>query len=145
MKTKAFMEKLNKTPSEIADLMYHNDAFTQWLGIERVEDGPGRSVLRMTVRPEMINGHNITHGGITFSLADSAFAFASNSRGKRAVSIECSINHIKQVNSGDTLTAIATESSKSNKLGIYHVIVTNQDDEEVALFKGMVYRTSKDW
>ena len=139
------MQSQNKTASEIVDLMYNGDAFSQWLGIERVEDAPGRSILRMTVRPEMTNGHNITHGGITFSLADSALAFASNSHGKRAVSIECSINHIKPVHSGDVLTAVATEFSKSNKLGIYHVVVTNQEGIEVALFKGVVYRTSKDW
>lgn len=145
MKTEPSMEASKKSPIEIVDIMYDGDLFSQWLGIERLEDGLGRSVLRMTVRPEMTNGHNITHGGITFSLADSALAFACNSHGKRAVSIECSINHIKPVNAGDVLTAVATESSKSNKLGIYHVVVTNQHGVEVALFKGMVYRTSKDW
>ena len=145
MVTDSNMEGTNKSASEIVDLMYNNDAFTQWLGIERIEDAPGRSVLRMTVRPEMTNGFNIAHGGITFSLADSALAFACNSHGKKSVSIECSINHIKQVNVGDVLTAVATESTKSIKLGIYHIVVTNQDDEEVALFKGVVYRTSKDW
>ncbi len=139
------METQKKTPSQIVDMMYDKDAFSQWLGIERIEDAPGRSVLRMTVRPEMTNGFNIAHGGITFSLADSALAFACNSQGKKSVSIECSINHIKQVNVGDVLTAVATESTKSIKLGIYHIVVTNQDDVEVALFKGIVYRTSQDW
>ena len=139
------MEGPKKTASEIVDLMYNGDAFSQWLGIERIEDAPGRSVLRMTVRPEMTNGFNIAHGGITFSLADSALAFACNSQGKKSVSIECSINHIKQVNVGDVLTAVATESTKSIKLGVYHIVVTNQDGVEVALFKGVVYRTSKDW
>jgi acyl-CoA thioesterase len=145
MKTDSNMESRKKPASEIVDLMYDNDPFSQWLGIERIEDAPGRSVLRMIVRPEMTNGHDIAHGGITFSLADSALAFASNSRGKRAVSIECSINHINRVNAGDVLTAVATESSRSNKLGIYHVVVKNQDGIEVALFKGVVYRTSKEW
>jgi acyl-CoA thioesterase len=125
--------------------MYNHDAFSQWLGIERLEESPGRSVLRMTVRNEMTNGFGIAHGGITFSLADSAFAFASNSRGKKAVSIECSINHVKAVKAGDILTAIAQESSLSNKMAIYHVIITNQLTETVALFKGVVYRTSEDW
>ena len=145
METDSNMEGAKKNASEIVDLMYNGDAFSQWLGIERIEDAPGRSVLRMTVRPEMTNGFNIAHGGITFSLADSALAFACNSHGKKSVSIECSINHIKQVNVGDVLTAVATESTKSIKLGIYHIVVTNQDDVEVALFKGVVYRTSKDW
>ncbi|HLF65050.1 MAG TPA: hydroxyphenylacetyl-CoA thioesterase PaaI [Saprospiraceae bacterium] len=135
-------EELAKT---IIDKMYAHDAFSQWLGIERIEDGPGISVLRMTVREEMTNGFQIAHGGITFSLADSAFAFACNSPGKKAVSIECDINHLKTVNMGDILIAKAEEVSCSNKLGVYHVKVVNQKDETVALFKGLAYRTSEDW
>lgn len=129
----------------IVDKMYKHDAFSQWLGIERIEDGPGISILRMTVRDEMTNGFHIAHGGITFSLADSAFAFACNSPGKKAVSIECDINHLKTVNAGDILIAKAVEVSRSNKLGVYHVKVTNQKEEVVALFKGLAYRTGEDW
>lgn len=125
--------------------MFDNDAFSQWLGIERIEDGVGSSVLRMTVREEMTNGFGIAHGGITFSLADSALAFACNSHGKKAVSIECDVNHLKTVNTGDVLTASAEEQSRTNKLGVYQVRVMNQKDELVALFKGLVYRTSEDW
>ena len=129
----------------IVDRMYTNDAFSQWLGIERLEDGPGISVLRMTVRDEMTNGFRIAHGGITFSLADSALAFACNSHGKKAVSIECDINHVKSVHAGDVLTARAEEVSRTSKLGVYHIGVTNHKEEVVALFKGLVYRTSEDW
>ena len=129
----------------IVDQMYDHDAFSQWLGIERISEEPGYSKVRMTVRKEMTNGFQILHGGITFSLADSAFAFASNSRGRKAVSIECSINHVKSVHAGDILTAEARESNLGNKLGIYHVTVRNQDDVTVALFKGIVYRTSEEW
>lgn len=129
----------------IVDKMYNNDAFSQWLGVERLEDGPGISVLRMTVRQEMTNGFNIAHGGITFSLADSALAFACNSHGKKAVSIECDVNHLQTVYSGDVLIARAEEISRTNKLGVYHIKVTNQKEELVALFKGLVYRTSEDW
>ena len=129
----------------IVDQMYDADAFSQWLGIERLADGPGTSTLRMTVREEMTNGFGIAHGGITFSLADSALAFACNSQGKKAVSIDCNINHVKTVNTGDVLIARAEESSCSAKLGVYHIQVTNQRDEVVALFKGVVYRTSEDW
>lgn len=125
--------------------MYNGDAFSQWLGIERIEDAPGRSVLKMTVRKEMTNGFGIAHGGITFSLADSALAFASNAHGRKSVSIDCSINHIKQVRAGDVITAVATELSVSNKIAIYHIVIKNQDGDEVALFKGTVYRTSKEW
>ena len=135
----------NKTPQEIVELMMAEDALSNWLGIEVVSVGPGRCVASMTVREEMVNGFRIAHGGITFSLADSAFAFASNSHGRKSMSIECSINHLSQVNIGDRLTAVATESSISNKLGVYHVEVTDQEDKKVALFKGVVYRTSSIW
>jgi len=125
--------------------MYNNDPFSQWLGIERVEEGPGLSVLRMSVRPEMSNGLGITHGGITYSLADSALAFASNSHGRKAVSIETSISHIAPVQPGDVLTAVAEEEHLSNKTGIYKVTIKNQEGKAVAFFKGTVYRTSKEW
>ena len=125
--------------------MYSGDAFSQWLGIERVEDGAGRSVLSMTVRAEMLNGFDILHGGITYSLADSALAFASNSHGRKSVSVETSISHLSPCRVGDRLTAVAEELSLSNKFGIYQITITNQQGEKVALFKGTVYRTSKDW
>ena len=129
----------------IVDQMMAHDAFSQWLGIERLQDGVGISVLRMTVRQEMTNGFGIAHGGISFSLADSALAFACNSHGNKAVSIECDVNHLKTISVGDILTASAQEVSRSNKLGVYEVRVTNQKDELVALFKGLVYRTSENW
>jgi len=138
------MEPIEKARAIVDQMMTH-DLFSQWLGIERMEDGPGISVLRMTVRDEMTNGFHIAHGGITFSLADSALAFACNSHGKKSVSVECDVNHIKSVHAGDILTASAREISRSNKIGVYHINVTNQKDELVALFKGLVYRTSEDW
>ncbi len=131
--------------TRIIDQMYNNDYFSQWLGIERLEEGPGKSVLRMTVRKEMLNGFAIAHGGITYSFADSALAFASNSHGKKAVSIETSISHTKSLKEGDVLIAAAIEENLTNKIGVYKVIVTNQEGETVALFKGTVYRTSKEW
>ena len=131
--------------SRVVDAMYNNDAFSQWLGIRRVEDGAGRSVLEMTVRDEMTNGFDIAHGGITYSLADSALAFASNGHGRQSVSVETSISHVKPVKSGDVLKAVATERSLRNKIGIYDISITNQKDETVALFKGTVYRTGQEW
>ncbi len=128
----------------IVERMYNEDYFSQWLGIQRLEEGPGFCTLRMTVRPEMVNGFGIAHGAITYALADSAFAFASNSQGRKAVSIETSINHIKAVNVSDTLTAIAEQISLSHKLGIYHVRVL-RDHELVAHFKGIVYRKEEKW
>ena len=131
--------------AKVVDKMYNNDPFSKWLGIERIKDGPGESVLRMTVRREMLNGFNIAHGGITYSLADSALAFASNGHGRMSVSVETSISHTESLKEGDIITATAKEMSLSNKIGIYHIEITNQDSKMVALFKGTVYRTSKSW
>jgi acyl-CoA thioesterase len=129
----------------IVDLMFDNDPFSQWLGIERILDAPGKSVLRMRVREEMLNGFKIAHGGISYSLADSALAFASNAHGIQCVSVETSISHIKKVMIGDVLTTEVEEKNVSSKIGIYHVTVYNQNQEAVAYFKGTVYRTDKLW
>jgi len=125
--------------------MYDNDPFSLWLGIERIVVEAGKCVLRMSVRNEMLNGFAIAHGGISYSLADSCLAFAANSHGIQAVSVETSISHTKPVKAGDVLTATAEEMSLSNRIGIYHITVSNQHDEVVALFKGTVYRTGKPW
>lgn len=124
--------------------MYTHDLFSQWLGIRRLNEGPGHCVLEMEVRPEMVNGFGIAHGAITYALADSALAFASNARGRKAVSIETSINHLKPVRAGDLLRADAQETSLSNKLAVYHIRVT-KGDELVAHFKGVVYRKEDEW
>ena len=129
----------------IVDLMFDNDPFSQWLGIERILDAPGKSILRMRVREEMLNGFKIAHGGISYSLADSALAFASNAHGIQCVSVETSISHIKKVMVGDVLTTEVEEKNVSSKIGIYHVTVYNQNQEAVAYFKGTVYRTDKLW
>ncbi len=139
------MSEEKSRPTRVVDRMYSNDAFSVWLGIERVEDGAGSSVLRMTVRKEMLNGFDIAHGGITYSLADSALAFASNGHGIQSVSIETSISHTKPVKQGDVLTAKAIEKNRTSKIGVYEVVITNQKEETVALFKGTVYRTGKEW
>jgi acyl-CoA thioesterase len=130
--------------NSIVDHMYNGDPFSQWLGIRRIAEGEGHCTLEMTVRPEMVNGFGITHGAITYALADSALAFASNARGRKALSIETSINHLKPVLSGDVITATAEEISLGHKLGIYHIRVTRGEDL-VALFKGIVYRKEEEW
>lgn len=132
-------------PKDIADAMYSNDNFSQWLGIHILEIKHGYSKIKMTVRQEMTNGFDIAHGGISYSFADSAFAFASNSEGRLAVSIETSISHTSSIHTDDVLTAVATMENTSHKLSIYNVKVTNQDNIIVALFKGTVYRKSKNW
>ena len=103
--------------NKIIDTLMEKDYFSQWLGVERIEEGEGFCKLKMIVRPEMCNGFSIAHGGISFSFADSALAFASNSQGKHAVSIETSISHIKPILAGDVLIASATEKSRSNRIG----------------------------
>lgn len=137
------MSQLN--PSQVVDRMFDHDAFSQWLGIERINEGAGHCTLRMTVRDEMTNGFSIAHGGISYSLADSALAFASNAHGRIAVSVETSISHTERVVAGDVLTATAVEKSLTNRLAIYHVEVTKADGRCVALFKGTVYLTEKIW
>lgn len=134
------------TPNEIVQTgMYENDAFSKWLGIELINISRGYAKIKMTVREEMTNGFKIAHGGITYSLADSAFAFASNSWGEQAVSIETSISHTKPVQIDDVLTAETSIKNKSKRLAIYNVTVTNQDEKVVALFKGTVFHTGKEW
>jgi acyl-CoA thioesterase len=135
-----------KGPAEIVNTMMTRDHFSQWLGIDVLETGTGTSKLKMKVRKEMLNGFGIAHGGITYCLADSALAFASNSHGTKAVSVETSISHLVSVADGDELIAEAKEEHRSNKIGVYSVKITRSaDNATVALFKGTVYRTSKDW
>ncbi len=124
--------------------MLSQDAYSQWLGIEILECELGRCKVAMTVRKEMLNSMHKAHGGITYSLADTAFGFAANTHGKFAVSIETSINHIEAVSEGDYLTAESVIEKVNNKLG-FNIIEIKRGNELVALFKGVVYRTNKDW
>jgi acyl-CoA thioesterase len=125
--------------------MIEGDAFSKWLGIEVLEIKKGFCKLKMIVRKEMTNGFNIAHGGISYSLADSALAFAANAYGMQSISIETSILHTKKVMSGDTLTAETEELSKNNKSAVYRINIINQDDIEIARFKGKVHRTKREW
>lgn len=126
----------------VAHMMEH-DLFSQWLGIEVLEIREGYSRIRMTVRKEMINGFGIVHGGIAFSLADSAFAFACNNRNVLSVALDTSINFIKPVHVGDILTAEAREIHNGKSTGLYHIHISNQHNHEVAIFKGTCFRTNK--
>lgn len=124
--------------------MLANDSFSQWLGIEIVGVKEGYCKVRLTIREEMLNSMGKAHGGITFSLADTAFGFASNTHGRKAVSIDCTINHIEALEAGDVITAESEVKSLKNRLGFYNVEV-KKDEKLVALFKGVVYRTSAEW
>jgi len=128
---------------EVVKKMMADDAFSRWLGIDILEVKPGFARISMTVRPEMNNGFSITHGGIAYSLADSAFAFASNSHGRVAVALETNISYLKKVGSGDTLEATAEQLSLGNTVGVYNVTIRNQNDAKVAHFRGTVFRTKE--
>lgn len=125
--------------------MYDNDPFSRWLGIELVSVDDGACTLRMTVRSEMLNGFGVAHGGISFSLADSAFAFACNSRGRHTVSIHCSVEHVAPIFEGDILTATAQEDVLGKTISNYQITVTRQDGATVALFRGVAYRKQQIW
>ena len=130
---------------KIVNFMFTNDAYSQWLGIERLNVAPGLCDLRMTVRSEMLNGFAIAHGGISYSLADTALAFASNAHGLKCYSVETSISHVKMVEEGDVLSTLVEEKSLSKRIGVYHITVFNQNKEAVAFFKGTVHRSQKSW
>lgn len=132
------------TPNEIVHKMFDNDAFSQWLGIVVEEISEGSCTLSMTVRKDMLNGFGIAHGAITYAIADSALAFASNSHGKQSVSIDTTINHIESLKEGDVITATAFENSVKNKFGFYSIKI-KKGDTLVALFKGTVYRSEREW
>jgi acyl-CoA thioesterase len=128
---------------QVVEKMMRDDLFSQWLGIEVIDVRPGYSKIKMIVRAEMINGFGIVHGGVAFSLSDSAFAFACNNRNNLSVALDTSINFTKPVHVGDVLTAEAKELHHGRSTGLYHITVTNQHDHIVALFKGTCFRTTK--
>lgn len=129
--------------SEVANHMLKEDLFSQWLGIEIIEIKTGYSKLKITVRGEMINGLGVVHGGIAFSLADTAFAFACNNRNNLSVALDTSINFIKPVHVNNVLIAEAIEMHNGKSTGLYHITITNQNDHTIALFKGTCFRTGK--
>jgi acyl-CoA thioesterase len=123
--------------------MLERDEFSRWLGIEALEIAPKRSVVRMTVRREMVNGFGVAHGGIAYSLADSALAFACNTHGTVTVAVENTVGYPAKVEVDDVLTATAEEDATTNRLMFYRVLVRNQRDAVVATFRGTVYKTQK--
>lgn len=138
------MSDKQQLAERVVDAMLAKDAFSRWLGIEMLEITPRSARIRMTVRAEMVNGFGVSHGGIVYSLADSALAFAANTNGNVTVAVENSISYPQPVQVGDTLTAVAEEETFTNRLGYYRVIVKNQNDLLVAIFRGTVYRTKKE-
>lgn len=133
---------LKNSPNVVHHMM-QQDQFSQWLGIEVLEIKDGYSKLKMKVRSEMVNGFGIAHGGIAFSLADSAFAFACNNRNNLSVALDTAINFTKAVNINDELIAEAKEVHNGRSTGVYLITISNQNNETVAHFKGTCFRTGK--
>ena len=128
---------------DVVKHMMENDYFSQWMGVEVLEVKEGYSRIKMTIRKEMVNGFGIVHGGLPFSLADSAFAFACNNRNNLSVALDVTITFTRAVNVGDELTAEAKEIHNGRSTGVYLISVTNQKNELVSLFKGTCFRTGK--
>lgn len=127
----------------VVEHMMKSDLFSQWLGIELIDIKEGYSKIKMKVRQEMLNGLGIVHGGIAFSLADSAFAFACNSRNVLSVALDTSINFVKPTHPGDEIIAEAREVHNGKSTGLYLITITNQHDHQVAIFKGTCFRTNR--
>jgi len=128
---------------KVVSRMMQDDAFSQWLGIEILEVAEGYSKIRMKLRGQMLNGLGVIHGGIAFALADSAFAFACNNRNNLSVALDTSITFTKATMPGDVLVAEAKELHNGRSTGLYLITVTNQHNQQVALFKGTCFRTGK--
>ncbi len=133
-----------KDTPPILKAMLDTDQFSKWLGLEVDGFGSGYCKLHFTIRPEMLNGFGIVHGGVVFSAADSAFAFACNSHGRISVALDVQITFIRSAKEGDVLTIEAKEVHLGYKTSFYNITVHNEQDEIIATFKGTAYRTSKD-
>jgi acyl-CoA thioesterase len=130
------------TAERVVSAMMARDAFSQWLGIEVVGVGPRTATIRMKVREDMLNGFAVCHGGVLFSFADSALAFACNTHGRVTVSIENAITYPTAIRAGDELTAVAVEESRTRKLAFFRVEI-RRADAIVSIFRGTVYDTEK--
>ena len=131
------------TPHELAQYMLNQDSFSQWMGIKLIEVREKYCLIEMPIKQEMINGLRTVHGGVTFSLADSALAFSSNNTNNASVALQCSINFTKAVRYGDVLRAESILISDTRKTGIYDIKITNQHNELVGSFRGTVYKIGK--
>ena len=134
-------KKEQQLAEAVVRLMMARDEFSRSLGMSIVEIAPRRSTVRLTVRPDMVNGFGVCHGAVTYAVADSALAFACNTHGRVTMAIENSIGYPAAVKVGDVITAVAVEDSATNRLAFCSVRVTNQDGTVVAMFRGTVFRT----
>src|SRR5690606_18412019 len=131
------------SPHELAQYMLNQDHFSKWMGIKLIEVREKYCRIEMSIKQEMINGLRTVHGGITFSLADSALAFSSNNTNETSVALHCAMNFTKAVKLGDTLTAESILISDTRKTGVYDISIINQHKVLVASFRGTVYKIDK--
>ena len=129
-------ERRQRTAERAVDTLWRGDSASQQLGMSIDSCGPGRATVSMRIRPDMVNGHKICHGGLIFTLADSAFAFACNSWGDNTVAAGAAIEFLLPAREGDVLRAVAAERWRAGRAGIYEIEIRNQRDEVVALFRG---------
>ena len=137
------MTKQNELAEAVFQKMMSNDYCSQWMGIEPILIEEGHCKIKMTVKKEMLNGYGILHGGMAFTFADSAFAFASNSYGRLAVSINGNMSYAKSAKEGDVLIAEAKPLNVTHKTADFDVNVMNEAGEIFYYFRGTVYRSSK--
>ncbi len=133
----------NNSNLENAQKLYNQDAFSQWMGVKLIDIKENYCLIEMPIKAEMINGLKTVHGGVTFSLADSALAFSSNNKGDAAVALNCHINFTKAVRLGDTLRAESIMMTDTRKTAVFDISVKNQHNELVAGFRGTVYKLGK--
>ena len=136
---------MSSLAQKIADAMMLEDGFSNWLGLRIISIIPGHCQIQMQITPAMLNGFGIAHGGIVFSVCDSACSFAVNAHGRRSMSVESSISQFKAVQPGDVLNCYVKEESLGKKLGVYSAEIINQDEMKIAIFKGTYYRSDKKW
>jgi len=128
-----------QTADLVREGMFRNDRASKLLGMQIVEVSPGSATLVMTIRDDMLNGHDICHGGLITTLADSAFAFACNSYNELTVASGFSVDLLAPGRLNDVLTARCTEVSKAGRTGVYDTVITNQRGERIAVFRGRSY------
>lgn len=133
----------NRTPEQMLDVLLQQDAFSRWLGLTNIQVGLGHCSFEYTITADMLNGLGTVHGGVLFSAADSALAFASNSHDNLSVALEVSISFTQAARLGDVLRVEATETYAGRKTAVYDIKTYNQSGVLICLFKGTVYKTGK--
>ncbi len=140
------MSSLTNAPDQASQAVQNwlnkRDPFSAWLGVIIEEIRPGYCRLRLPVRPEMLNGFGMLHGGVTFAAADTAFSIACNTHGRQSVGLSVTIDYLEPGQPGDVITVEATEESLKHRVGVYQVGIRNQNGLRLAIFKGTAYRTS---